>query len=714
MSTADPSEDLADPGEDLADEVGLGLRDWAMTGVPYSLIIAPQANINTGSVRGGQHVANGGVLAHGRPEAHEGPISAPEVLGACAGFAEPAWFGTALAELDGGILFLHGEAGTGRRTAALNLLQRHSGSSTDLCALDGDVDLSAWRPVGSGVRGYLVHGLLPQYLPGPAGLANLRRLLRDADARMVVMLPNEPDRIRALVRDLHVVPVRCDPPPPPAVFEARLRAAVPDPDRRGELLGRLEPGLLDSLLAPELLPFQVAELVTAMAASGGDGPDHAELREHLNSLAKTDVPELLKPLRHDPEGLAFLLATCVFEGFDHRVVRDEADRLLALADGRLGDVLPNGGGAEREDASGGGDRKQPNPDFVFRRSLEELLDAVRARCGPREIRRHNRVTYSVEPVRFTRHRQAETVLQHVWRQYGKLPGLLTEWLKAALLGDTELAGPVGQVMGLAAGWGGGRRALRHIQDLALTDHASGRTAAAYALGVAARDTVLVVEVKSLLRKWSEGKDWRLRITAARACGTEFGLSRPGVALTLLRSAYRGAKGEEERVARTVRLSLRSLSAAGNQSTVLHRIAAWAERPGEAAQLALDVLPALLNDDPEWFLAELRAGGEDAALLTALVRRILDDDGRFDAACRVLIDWCRVAGWGTVLRPAVETLLTDLARDLGRGALRLFVEIDNDEDPDIVGRSIAQYALTAWRRGDQQYHRAAAHPNGGIS
>ncbi|MCX4689612.1 hypothetical protein OG401_35880 [Kitasatospora purpeofusca] len=704
----------ADPGEDLADEVGLGPRDLAMGGLPYSVIIAPQANINTGSVRGGQHVANGGVLAHGRPEAHEGPIPAPEVQGACAGFAEPAWFGAALDELDGGLLFLHGAAGTGRRTAALNLLHRHSGSSTDLCALDGDVDLSAWRPAGTGVRGYLVHGLLPQYLPGPAVLANLRRLLRDADARMVVMLPHEPDRIRALARDLHVAPVRCDPPPPRAVFDARLRAAVPDPDRRAELLGRLEPGLLDSLLAPELLPFEVAELVTATAASGGDGPDPAELRERLNSLAKTDVPELLGPLRHDPEGLAFLLATCVFEGFDHRVVRDEADRLLALADGRLSDVLPNGGGAEREDPSRGGDRKQPNPDFVFRRSLDELLDAVRARCGPREIRRHNRVTYSLEPVRFTRHRQAETVLQHVWHQYGKLPGLLTEWLKAALLGDAELAGPVGQVMGLAAGWGGGRRALRHIEELASTDRASGRTAAAYALGVAARDTVLVIEVKSSLHRWSERNDWRLRSTVACACGTEFGLSRPGIALTLLRSAYRGAKGEEEKVARTVRLSLRSLSAAGNQPTVLRRIAEWAERPGVAAQLALDVLPELLNDDPEWFLAELRASGEGAALLTALVRRILDDDDRFDAVCRVLIGWCRVAGWVPALRSAVETLLTDLARDLGRGSLRLFVEIDNDEDPEIVGRAVAHYALTAWRRGDQQYHRAADHPNGGIS
>ncbi|WP_328953391.1 hypothetical protein [Kitasatospora purpeofusca] len=704
----------ADPGEDLADEIGLGPRDLAMDGVPYSLIIAPQANINTGSVRGGQHVANGGVLAHGRPEAHEGPIPAPEVQGACAGFAEPAWFGTALAELDGGILFLYGAAGTGRRTAALNLLQRHSGSSTDLCALDGDVDLSAWRPAGTGARGYLVHGLLPQYLPGPAALASLRRLLRDADARMVVMLPHEPDRIRALARDLHVVPVRCDPPPPRAVFDARLRAAVPDPDRRGRLLGRLEPGLLDSLLAPGLLPFQVAALVTTTAASGGDGPDPAELREHLDSLARTDVPELLGPLLRDPEGLAFLLATCVFEGFDHQVVRDKADRLLALADGRLGDVLPNGGGAAREDPPGGGDRKQPNPDFVFRRSLDELLNVVRAGCGPREIRRHNRFTYSVEPVRFTRHRQAETVLQYVWRQYGQLPGLLTEWLKAALLGDAELAGPVGQVMGLAAGWGGGRRALRHIEELAGTDRASGRAAAAYALGVAARDTVLVGETKYLLRRWSERSDWRLRSTVACACGTEFGLSRPGVALTLLRSAYRGAKGEEEKVARSVRLSLRSLSAAGNQSTVLRRIAEWAERPGDAAQLALDVLLELLDDDPEWFLAELRAAGEDAALLTALVRRILDDDDRFDAACRVLIDWCRVAVWMAELRSAVETLLTDLARDLGRGALRLFVEIDNDKDPEIVGRSVAQYALTAWRRGDQQYHRAAGYPNGGIS
>ncbi|WP_371515480.1 hypothetical protein [Kitasatospora sp. NBC_01300] len=688
-----------DDADDLAD------LDRDFPGRRY-VIYAPNGNINTGAVHGGQRVENAGAAsAPGGPhvEAHEGPISALEILDARAGFAQPEWFPSALRQLDTGLLFLAGEPGTGRRTAALNLLFQHSGHSTKLRALDSDEDLSTWRPRDAEARGYLVHGLLPTLQLGPAVVANLRRLLADAKARMVVMLPHDPDLLRSLARDLDLTPVRCVPPPPGAVFEARLEAAVPDPDRRRRLLERLRPGL-DDLLASELMPAQVAELVAEVARAGDDGPDLADLRRRLSFLAEKEVPDLLKKLRDDPDGLAFLLATSVFEGLDHRIVRDEADRLLKLADGRLAAVLPAGG----DDGQSGAvsrEAPRPNPRFVFRRSLDELLATVRAECAPGEIRATSRYTYTVEPVRFTRHRQAETVLRHVWRQYGELSGLLTEWMDAVPGTDPELAAPLGRVMGLAAGWGGGRRALRDILELARSDRQRSRRTAAFALGIAAQDPVLAGEVKYRLRNWSHEAGWQVRSTVAFACGEEFGTSRPELALSLLRGCYRGREGDERAVATAVDAALWELFASGNQPVVLRELMDWTDRPGRGAELALRTFPRLLWDRA-WFQAQLTTVGEFTDTVITFIRLSLNDDDLFDETRRALLSWCASAVWNEPLRVAVETLLTALAQEMSLGEMRLFVEIDGDDNPDLVGRHIAQHALDTWRRGGPQPYRPA--------
>ncbi|MGK4584853.1 hypothetical protein [Kitasatospora sp. HPMI-4] len=700
-----------DFGPEDFDEDFDGLSGVRTPGGRRYVIYAPHGNINTGSVHGDQHVRNGDSAAGQggrRVEAHEGPISPLEILDARAGFAEPDWFPAALRELGTGILFLTGEPGTGRRTAALNLLYRHSGHSMDLRALDSDEDLSLWRPTHAGTRGYLVYGLFPHYPLGPAVIANLRRLLTEADARMVIVLPDDPELVRGLSRDLHVSPVRCVPPRPRAVFDARLEAAVPGAAQRARLLARLDAGLLEELLTPELLPAQVAELVTAVSEAGEDGPDPAGLRQRLSFLAEGEAPDLLKNLHDDADGLAFLLATCVFEGLDHRIVREEAERLLTLADGRLDSVLPEGEGQDGGHGRPGPPR--PNPRFMFRRSLDDLLRTVRAQCAPSEIRAGSRYSYAVEPVRFTRHRQAETVLRHVWRQYGQLSGLLTEWLDNVPVRDTELAEPVGRFMGMAAGWGGGRRALRHIHELAGSDHTRSRRTAAYALGIAAEDPVLASEVKHHLTTWSGQAGWRRRSTVAYACGTDFGASRPDPAMSLLRRSYRGDDGDERQVAAAVRQALEDLFAAGNQPTVFRRIAEWADRSGPEAKLALRTFPALLPQS-SWFEEQLLNAGEFTEKVVDLVRRSLNDDRHFDGIRDPLLGWCRTAAWNERLRAALETLLIALAQEMRHGVLRLFVEIDRDDNPELAGRHIAHHALEAWRAGEPQPFNPT-HPHGG--
>ncbi|MBU7597406.1 hypothetical protein JGS22_007110 [Streptomyces sp. P38-E01] len=644
-----------------------------------------------------------------RVEAHEGSIPAQEILEAKAGFAEPDWFPAALKELDTGLLFLAGSPGTGRRTAALNLLFQHSSGSMDLRALDSDVDLPSWRPTQAEARGYLVYGLLAKRPLTSPVIANLLDRLTEVHARMVILLPDDPELARTLSRELHITPVRCRPPQPGAVFDARLRSAVPNPAERDRLLARLEPGMLDELLAPDLVPSQVVELVEAVSRAGDTGPGFTDLRDRLSFLAAGEAPELIKQLRDDSDGLAFLLAACVFEGLDHRIVQEEAERLLLLADGSLDSLLPESGSSdgERGPATSG---PRPNPKFLLRRSLDELLRMVRADCAPTEIRTASGYLYSVEPVRFTRHRQAEEVLRHVWRQYGHLSSLLADWMGRVSGNERELAEPAGRVLGMAAGWGGGRRALSHISKLANSDSATTRAIAAYALSMAAADPILASEVKHRLRGWSYSAGPQLRSTVAHVCGTDFGASRPDRAIRLLRSAYRGRDGEEAAVGVKVRGSLCALSGAGRQPTVVRRLAEWVDTGGREAELALWTFPQLLWE-PAWLQEQLVGVSEFTEKIIELVHRVLNDDEHFEATRSALLNWCRMAYGYEQQTTAVETLLTALAQGMARGELRLFVEIDRYDAEELAGRHIARHALDRWRNGESPEHGSAT-PHGG--
>ncbi|MDT0447060.1 hypothetical protein [Streptomyces johnsoniae] len=667
-------------------------------GEPSQFLIAPNGVINLGPVHGGQRLGNhgipGGRSNDGRVQPREGPISSEEITRAGAGFAEPAWFPEALAELGSRVLFLTGPQGTGRRTAALNLLTRRSGSLV-LHAVDSDVDLAEWRPDNSEVRGYLVDGLRLHQPPKRMVLERLRAQLRKTQAYMVIVLSGGPELAGELRRELDITPVLCEPPPPRAVFDARLEHAVPNAAERARLHAALAPGLLEELLVPELVPAQVAELVAELASGHTDAD---ALRERLSFLAAEEAPRLLHDLREDADSLAFLLATCVFEGLDHRLVREEANRLLRLADGRLDSELV---GSEAEE------RSRPNPEFVFRKSLTDLLRDIGARRHPPEIQSSSGYDYTAEPVRFTRHRRADVVLRHVWREYGHMSRLLTDWLKSVPAED-DLVHPVGRVMGMAARWGGGRGALAHIGELALHDRRTTRGIAAYALGRAAEDPVLAGEVRHRLYGWSNAKSWQLRSTVAYACATEFGVSRPAQALRLLRRLGRDRAQDdahEGTVAQAVRNALITLSLSGNQPAVFECLAAWAEDRSEDGALALRAFQDLLTFDARWFADQLLGAGdvpEAPERITGLIRRTLNDDSLFPDTASVLLAWCTQGALGDDRRgAAVEALLTALARVVRHGELRLFVLIDeSDERHDVrlAGGDIAREALNTWRYG----------------
>ncbi|MGQ4516742.1 hypothetical protein [Streptomyces sp. DW26H14] len=670
---------------------------------PFSFVYVPQGNVNSGAVHGGQHVFNNGANGErdpGEGRVREGPVPEAEVRAARFGFARPDWFGGALAELREGPLFLAGRPGSGRRTAALNLLRESCGEGALLRALDSVTELDRWRPTDPSVRGYLMDGLFPSRPLGPGVLGHVRALLKKAEAHMVIMLPDDAALLRRLEQDLHIRPVWCVPPLPALVFGRYFEELVPDQRERERLLSALiRPHELSDLLVPELVPAEVVELVRAIVAADGDPDALGDVGDRLSYRAEQEVPELIGTLRDDPDGLAFLLAASVYEGLDHRVVREEATRLLKLSEGRLTAELPptDSSGAER-----GG---RPNPDFVFRRSLTDLLHTVRAVRQERSVSTEGSYAHSVQGVVFVRHRQAEAVLRHVWREYGQLSDLLVEWLREVER-STELTRPVGRFMGRAAMWGGGKRALRHIQALAESDRTTSRLIAANALGIAAEDPVLVAEVRYRLHQWTRAAGVHLRTTVAYTCGAEFGLSRPDLALRLLHDLLVGVRsgpgeggrgGDDGKVLLAVRVAVLSLFQAGNQAKVFGRLVEWLDEERGDTEQVLSLFGQLLQS-PGWFVRRLADDAPEAGVIVEIVRRALNTDGSFDSTCAALLRWSDWARWDETQFRAVENLFAALARAMQFGEFRLFVDMDERAEDGWPGLDTARAALSRWRAG----------------
>ncbi|WNF30120.1 hypothetical protein RI138_26635 [Streptomyces sp. C11-1] len=684
----------------LIDAIG-GAAGAAGASRPF--VYAPHGNINAGSVHGDQQVHNASAReGRGRRAAtvREGPIPEAEVRAAAFGFAEPDWFGPALGKLRPGPLFLVGRPGSGRRTAALNLLRQACGEDAPLRALDGVTELDRWEPTDSSARGYLMDGLFPNRPLGSGVLGHVRSLLEQAEARMVIVLPDDAALLHRLEHDLHIRPTFCEPPPPARVFGSHFEAAVPGQHERERLLAALgHRHELGDLLVPELVPAEVVELVSAIVAADGDPDALGDVRARLSYRAEREVPQLIAELFGDPDALAFLLAACVFEGLDHRIVREEADRLLELSQGRLTAMLP------ATDAQGAEKAERPNPGFVFRRPLTELLRAVRATRQTREIRTEGAYAHSVEAVTFVRHRQAEAVLRHVWREYGQLSDLLVAWL-GEVHRSGELTRPVGEVMGRAASWGGGRRALRHIGALAGAERTTGRLIAAHALGIAAEDPVLAAEVRYRLQQWSVAADFRLRTTVAYTCGAEFGLSRPAVALKLLRTLVLGGPvrdgaGQEagDRVRMAVRAATLQLFRAGNEERVFGHLLDWLDAEQSDTEQLLVTFGQLLQY-PRWFQWHLAEGSHRGRAITDTIHLALNTDVSFDTVCAALLNWSQWGQWDGKLGRAVENLFASLARSLRPGEFRLFVEMEEKGVDGWAGLEIARDALGRWRYGER--------------
>ncbi|MFF5126380.1 hypothetical protein ACFY41_05485 [Streptomyces syringium] len=659
-----------------------------------------------GSVHGGQHLTSGegigpGAYAQaGAVERREGDISAEQTVLAMNGFVEPRWFAAAVDTLSGRLLFLVGAPGSGRRTAALNLLRRRTGSFA-LRAVDSDADLTTWKPGTGGARGYLVDGLLETRTMAldTIALDTLRAELHRADAYMVVVTAYTPQVIAHLGDALDAEPVRATPPPARDVLEAKLAVALPDPEGRRSTLAALPSGLLDEILQPHLGPTQVVEIATEIIQVASGGAKAEDIPEHLSFHAAERAPQLVGALRANADDLALLLATCVFEHFDHAVVEDEARRLLRVADGRLDATSP--GAAEPRDGPA------DNPGFAFRRSRKERLTTIGAHRASPEVCTASTYSYLSEPVAFTRHLQGRAVLEYVWREHRDAGDLLMEWLQQAPAGQGR-ADRAGFILGQLAQWSSGHQALQPIEDLAASARPGDWRMAARALGAASAHPVLASMIKVRLRDWSRGASESRRCVVALTCATEFGLARPELALRLLPVLVTGREDGPGPVESAVRRALLSLFAeAANRPMVIDALLKWSRSPGAlrrtacAAVAQLVRTAATVREPGEWWSDHLLAGSAGAdcpheqAPGLALIRAALMEQTSFEATRAAVLQWQQRSLTGSHRARAVEHLTDALAHHLRGGVFRLFTDLERAYPAP--GSHRAAQALADWRK-----------------
>lgn len=664
--------------------------------------------VTQGTVHGGQHLdarhgGQGDALATAvMIERREGAISAEQIRLAMTGFAQPTWFDTALGLLGGRLLFLAGEPGSGRRTAALNLLRRHT-TTFDLRAVDSDVDLAAWRAGTTTARGYLVDRLLETRLLelDIMALDHVRAELNRIDACMVVVVDGRSPRVFQHVDEvLNAAPVRAVPPPPRTVLDAQLDSVLLGSERRQRVLAALPPGLLTEILPPGLGPAQVVEVAAEIARFADGELDATEIREHLSFRAAERAPQLLSSLSDNADDLALLLATSVFEHFDHTLVEEEAVRLLEIARGRL-DKPPTGGSPDA-----GTDATAARPPFVFQRSRQERFAAVGARRAPEQVRAASTYSYLVRPVAFTRHLQGRAVLEHVWREHREAGELLVDWLKETPEGQRR-GDRAGFILGQLARWSSGHRALGPVGDLADSTKAGDWRMAARALGSAAADPVLISMIKSRLRDWSRGTSASRRCVVALTCATEFGLARPETALTLLRECASG-QDPSGAVQSAVRRALSALfTEPGNRTLVRDALLDWSGGTGPARVTACAAPVHLLRtaavsvEAGEWWSSHLLGihpgpGPSDEPHPTlTLIRRALNEPDTYEPMRTALLQWQQRSLTSPHRARAVERLTDALAHHLRGGVFRLFTDLERAYPAP--GSHRAAQALADWRK-----------------
>ncbi|MFI5772516.1 hypothetical protein ACIA74_29170 [Streptomyces sp. NPDC051658] len=649
------------------------------------LVLAPHSTVNTGVVQGDQRNMSSSSVAGGGPvvPVRQGPVRAKDLQVARRRFVPPPAFEAGLAALESGILFLVGEPGTGRLTLALNLLA-HPCDDPALVQIDGAEDLTRWRPRPQGVHGYLVMEPGAPFALRPWDLSNLEAALAEAEARLVIVLPDVPGLTRFLERDFGAQVVRHRPPDPAEVFAAHLADICPDTRDRARMLEPLGPDFLPSVLPSGLPPGYAARAAETVGRLGAGGEVHRA--EVLARLASVEAQELLARAEHDPELLSHLFSVSVYGGLDRGIVVERAADLLATASP----------GPEPGPAGHGLREPMGNQGFglVRQRPLGDILRGVGANCAP------GLGVDGPQPVAFFWPAVGDAVWEVVCREHADLLPPLHHRLGRTGSTATEIERAGRAMAGMAVRTGG--RTLGLVRELALTAGHAGFEVAARCLGTAALDPVVADKVRDLLQEWSDAPETVLRSAVAYACRSDVGGVEAEHALMLLHGvANRGGDTPEDTsVAVSVAETLIQRFAAGDsetRETITRHLVVWTRVEDTAALVASLTFPVLVDFDHIWFSGRMLAGPTTASDIAELVQRALNEAASYPSMRDALLAWCH--GPDEAPDPAVEELFARLVDSRQHGFLRLLLLIERGGDA-MPGKALAERCLAEWRSRNQ--------------
>lgn len=510
-----------------------------------------------------------------RPRLREGPYPAEDVLDRLRGFVEPPAHARYRKVLDGHVLLLRADAGTGASTAAFALLAERHGVD-GITGLDSSEDLSRWRPKEG--RGYLLQSLSPvAAVPlGEVVLTALTGLLRRAGAHLVVTVRTETP-LPAGTTPWQVVH---QPPPPAEVATKRLNdmfeAGELDFAQRSEASRLLaSPGFAGYLHAHPL-PVDGVGLADGLRDVVVSGRDAGTVLDDLRTGSPVEARKVLAESRHRADGISLMAAISLLSGLDRTVVERYGAMLRSLIVERCGPGADAAAGAERPESTGAGAGRQEHLRDVLGPAFEDRLAAVGARLLPPRFEVGKR--YPVQPVAFSGRHRSESLLRCLWLEYEGMAGLLWRALaEAPHHSGVDLA--AGRAIGKVLAHATGPDTLRQLQPFAASERRWHRRLVAYSLGEMAQYPTLTGAVREQLRQWSGAEHVSLRCTVAETCAGGYGLARPRVALRLLDTALDGSSDEdlEPGLRTAVSFALGTLlSEEANHGLVLEYLWRWQE------------------------------------------------------------------------------------------------------------------------------------------
>lgn len=459
-----------------------------------------------------------------KPRLREGPYPAGEISEKLCGFVEPPSHVRCRKVLDGRILVLRAEDGTGASTAAFALLVERHGTD-GITGLDPTGDPTRWRP-GDG-RGYLLRGLSQEVADslGEVALRGLADLLLRAGAHLVVTVGREV-RLPADTLPWQVTHL------PPQSYDVAVRRLHTTAEAGGltdeqlsTALGHLASRDFIGHLRAHPLPGDGVELAEGLREAVVLGKSAASVPEDLRLGGDAAARTALGKARHSADAISLIAAIALLQGRDRTVVERFAAELRPLL---------------RERAGMGSTADLPERTDVLGPALEDRLEAVGAELLPPRAGSAGRHRYPVQPVGFSGRHRSEALLRRLWLDHEGMPEVLWRALDA-LPHQSGIDMAAGRSIGAVLAHATGPSALRQLALFAASDKRWQRRLVAYALGEVAQHVALGGAVREQLRDWSRWRSTNIRCTVAETCAGSYGLARPEAALRLLDGVLDGSE-----------------------------------------------------------------------------------------------------------------------------------------------------------------------------